>query len=134
MSKAGLAQARRPVKQDMVDRLAPAFSSGDGNLEVFLYIFLAYEIVQGTRPKAVIEGRILFAGLTGNNASYGLTPLKNYKVSSLRVIRRRMKSGNLVEIYITVNEIALAMIDVNLFQLFFFFLVYINIRCFTGVF
>jgi hypothetical protein len=46
MGKAGLAQPRRPVKEDMVDGLAAAFSGGDGNLEVFLGIFLPDKVGQ----------------------------------------------------------------------------------------
>jgi hypothetical protein len=40
MGEAGLAQSRGPVKQDMVDRLAPAFRGGDADLEVFLDVIL----------------------------------------------------------------------------------------------
>jgi hypothetical protein len=74
MGEAGLAQARRPVEQDMVDGFAPALGSGDGNLEVFLGLVLPDKVGQGTRPEAGIEGCVLFAGLPGYDASYGLTP------------------------------------------------------------
>jgi hypothetical protein len=74
MGEAGLAQSRRPVKQDMVDGLAPAFSGDDANFKVILGIFLPDEVGQGARPEAVIQGCVLFAGFPGNNASYGLTP------------------------------------------------------------
>jgi hypothetical protein len=69
MGEAGLAQARRPVKQDVVDGLAPAFSGGDADLEVFLEVLLPDEVRQGARPEAVIKGRVFNIGLTGNNAS-----------------------------------------------------------------
>jgi hypothetical protein len=69
MSEAGLTQARRPVKQDVVDGLAPAFSGGNGDLEVFLGVILPDEVGEGTRPEAVIQGRVFYIGLTGNNAS-----------------------------------------------------------------
>jgi hypothetical protein len=49
MGEAGLAQARRPVKQDMVDGFAPAFSGRDANLEVFLDIILPDKVGKGTR-------------------------------------------------------------------------------------
>ena len=75
MGQAGLAQARRPVEQDMVDRLAPALGGSNGNLEVFLGLFLPDKIGQRTRTKAVIQGGVFFAGLSGNNTGYTLTPL-----------------------------------------------------------
>jgi len=78
MGEAGLTQARRSVKQDMVDRLAPALGGGDGNLEVFLDLVLPDKVGQGTRPEAGIEGCVLFAGLAGYNAGYGLTPSSGY--------------------------------------------------------
>ena len=74
MGEAGLAQARRPVKQDMVDRFTAAFSGGDADFKVFLDLVLSDEVGQGTRPEAVIKGCVLYIGLSGNNASYGLTP------------------------------------------------------------
>jgi hypothetical protein len=58
----------------MVDGFAPAFSGGNGYLEVFLGFVLSDEISQSTGPEAVIQGCVLFAGLAGNDASYGLTP------------------------------------------------------------
>ena len=84
MGEAGLAQARRPVKQDMVDRLAPALSGGDGNLEVFLDLFLPDEVGQGTRAEAGIEGCVLCVGLSGDNAGYGLTPSEYFSKPSFR--------------------------------------------------
>ena len=62
----------------MVEGLAPTFSGGDGNLEVFLGIVLTDEIGQGTRSEAVIQGCVLFAGLPGYDAGYGLTPSIKY--------------------------------------------------------
>lgn len=79
MGEAGLAQAGRPVKEDMVDGFAPAFSGGDGNLEVFLGLVLPDKVGQGARPEAVIQGCVFFDGFAGNNASYCLTPLRNIK-------------------------------------------------------
>jgi len=58
----------------MVDRFAAAFGGGDGNLEVFLGLVLPDEVGQGTRPEAIIQGCVLFAGLTGNDASYVSPP------------------------------------------------------------
>jgi hypothetical protein len=69
MGEAGLAEARRPVKQDMVDGLTPTLGGGNANLEVFFKIFLPDEVGQGARPEAVIEWCVFYIGLTGNNAS-----------------------------------------------------------------
>jgi hypothetical protein len=44
--EAGFAQAGRPVKEDMVDRFAAAFSGGDCYLEIILGFGLAYKIGQ----------------------------------------------------------------------------------------
>jgi hypothetical protein len=74
MGEAGLAQARRPVEQDMVDRFAAAPGSGDGYLEVFLGIVLPDEVGQGTRSEAVIQGCVLFTGLAGYDARYVSPP------------------------------------------------------------
>jgi hypothetical protein len=78
MGKAGLAKARRSVKQDMVDRLAPTLSSGNANLEVFLEILLPDEVGEGTRPEAVIKRCVFYIGLTGNNASDFSPPDGNF--------------------------------------------------------
>ena len=71
MGQAGLAQSRRPVKQHMVYRFAPSFCGRNGDIEVFLGAVLPDEIRQRTRPEAVIEGRVFYIGLTGNNAGDG---------------------------------------------------------------
>jgi len=72
--QAGLAQAGRPVKQDMVYRLPPAFGGIDSYLEIFLRFNLADEVRQAPGSKTGIKRSILGAGLTRYNASYCLTP------------------------------------------------------------
>ncbi len=74
MGEAGLAQAGRAVEQDVVDGLAAALGGGDGNLEVLLGLVLADEVGEGTRPEGGIEGRVLYIGLSGDNACDGFTP------------------------------------------------------------
>jgi hypothetical protein len=74
MREAGLAQARRSVEKNVVDGLAAALGGGDGDFQVVLGIFLTDKIVQGTRPEAVIQGRVFNAGFTGNYAGDGLPP------------------------------------------------------------
>jgi hypothetical protein len=69
VGEAGLAQARRPVKQDVVDGFAPAFSGGDADFKVFLEVLLPDEVGQGTRAEAVIKGCVFYIGLTGNDTS-----------------------------------------------------------------
>jgi hypothetical protein len=69
MGEAGLAQARRPVEQDMVDGLATAPGGGDGNLEIFFGLVLPDKVGQGTRPEAGIQGRVFYIGLSGNDTS-----------------------------------------------------------------
>jgi hypothetical protein len=75
MGQAGLTEAGRPVEKDMVEGFTPAPGGGDGYFEVFFGLVLADEIGQGTRPEAVVQGCVLFAGLPGYDAGYGLTPL-----------------------------------------------------------
>jgi hypothetical protein len=62
----------------MVERFPAAPGGGNANLEVFLGVVLPDEVGQRTRPEAVIQGCVLFAGLPGYNASYGLTPSRKY--------------------------------------------------------
>jgi hypothetical protein len=71
MGEAGLTQSRRPVKQDVVDGFAAAFSGLNGYLEVFLGGFLADKVGERTRAEVIFEGRVFYIGLTGNNASDG---------------------------------------------------------------
>jgi hypothetical protein len=44
MGQAGLTQARRPVKQDVVQGLPTAPGGGDGNAEIFLGLVLSDKI------------------------------------------------------------------------------------------
>jgi hypothetical protein len=74
MGQAGLAEAGRTVKENMIEGFAAAFGCRDGNLEVVLGLVLPDKIGQGTRPEAVFQGGIIFSGLSGNYASYGFTP------------------------------------------------------------
>jgi hypothetical protein len=75
VGEAGLAQPRRSVEKDMIDRFAAAPGGSDGYLEVFLGIVLPDEVGQGTGPEAVVQGCVFFTGLAGYNARYGLTPV-----------------------------------------------------------
>jgi len=46
MGQAGLAQSRRPVKEDVVDWLAAALGGGDSDFKIFLGAVLPDEVVQ----------------------------------------------------------------------------------------
>jgi len=48
----------------VVQRLLPAFSRGDGYLEVFLNLVLPDEVVKASGAEAAVEGYILGSGLT----------------------------------------------------------------------
>jgi hypothetical protein len=74
MGQASLAQAGRPVKNNMVKGLPPALGSSDGNFEVFLYLILADKVGQTPGSKTGIEWYVLGTGLTRYYASYCLTP------------------------------------------------------------
>jgi hypothetical protein len=50
MGEAGLAEARRPIKQDVVDGFTPTLSGGNADLEVILEILLPDEVGEGTWP------------------------------------------------------------------------------------
>ncbi len=77
MSEAGLAQARRTVKEDVVERFAAASGSGYGNLEVFFGIVLPDEVGQRTRSEAIIQGSVLNIGFSGYDTRYDFTsPVK----------------------------------------------------------
>ena len=74
MGQTGLAEAGRPVKQDMVNRLTPTLSRGNSNLEVFLGLLLSDKVGQVPRSKTGIERGVLFARLTRYNACYFASP------------------------------------------------------------
>jgi hypothetical protein len=55
----------------VVQRLAPAFSRGDGYLQVFLDLILPGEVVKAAGAEAGVKAGVLGLGLAGNNALYG---------------------------------------------------------------
>jgi hypothetical protein len=57
----------------VIQRLAPAFSRGDGYLQVFLDLVLPGEVVEAAGAEAGVEGGVLGFGLARNNALYFLT-------------------------------------------------------------
>ena len=74
MRQTGLAEAGRPVKQDMVDRLTPAFSRGNSYLEVFLGLLLSDKVGQVPGSKTRIERGVLLGRFTRYNACYFASP------------------------------------------------------------
>jgi hypothetical protein len=58
----------------VVQRLAPAFSRGDGYPQVFLDLVLPGEVVKAVGAEAGIKGGVLGFGLARNNALYFFTP------------------------------------------------------------
>ncbi len=61
----------------MVQRLAPAFGSGDSYVQVVLNLALPDEIIKTPWPQAGIKWYVLSAGFTRYNASYfNLPPFK----------------------------------------------------------
>jgi hypothetical protein len=58
----------------MVQRLAPAFSRGDRDVEVFLNLVLPDEVSKASGSEATVKSYILGSGLTGNNALYFTPP------------------------------------------------------------
>jgi len=54
----------------VVQRIAPAFSRGDGYLQVFLDLVLPGEVVKAAGAEAGVKGGVLGFGLAGNNALY----------------------------------------------------------------
>jgi hypothetical protein len=74
VGQAGLPQARRPVKKDMVDRLAAGLGCRNCYFKVFLGLFLPDEVGQRTGAKAGIEGNVPFRGFAGDDSFYGPAP------------------------------------------------------------
>jgi hypothetical protein len=74
MGEAGLAEAGRPVEQDVVKGFTAASGSGDGYLQIFLGPVLSGEIGKASRSETGIKWCILGAGLTRYNASYFALP------------------------------------------------------------
>ena len=64
MGQGGLAQTRRAIKEQMVQRLTPAFGRGNGYVQIFLDRALADEVFKMPRPQAGIERYVLSAGFT----------------------------------------------------------------------
>ena len=56
----------------MVQRLFPAFSSGDGDVQVFLSLGLPDEVLKASGSQAGIKWPVLRTGFTRYDASYFL--------------------------------------------------------------
>jgi hypothetical protein len=63
MGQAGLAQAGRPVEQDMVQGFSPSSGSRNGDFQVFLRLVLPDEVGQAAGSETGIERCVLGAGL-----------------------------------------------------------------------
>ena len=63
----GLAQSRRAVQQDMIERLAAAPRCLDGNLDVLLHAPLADVFRQALGPHARFNSHVLVKRLSGDN-------------------------------------------------------------------
>ena len=74
VSKAGLTEAGRPVKQDMVDGLSPAFGGGNTDFEVIFYLLLPDKVGQGPRSETCIERCVFFNRFARYNARYFAPP------------------------------------------------------------
>jgi len=75
MGEAGLAESGRSVKKYVVDRLAAPLCRGNSYLKIFFRFFLSDKVGQVSGAQAVIERRILFAGLAGYYTCYLASPL-----------------------------------------------------------
>lgn len=64
MGQGGLAQAGRPVEQNVVQRLTPALGRGDGDIQVALDFVLSDEVIKVAGTEAGIQRGVLGAGLT----------------------------------------------------------------------
>jgi hypothetical protein len=60
--------------------LAAAPGGRDGYFEVVLGVFLPDEVGQGTRPEAVVQGCVFFAGFTGNYAGDGFASVEKWYI------------------------------------------------------
>jgi hypothetical protein len=74
MGQGSLAQAGRPIEEDVIQRFIPAPGSGYSYSQVFLGPVLADKLIQAARPQVGLQGYILGGGLTGGNALYGELP------------------------------------------------------------
>ncbi len=70
MGQGSLTQPGGAVKEQMVQRLIPAFGGSDSYVQVLLDPVLPDEISKMSRSQAGIEGNILGAGFTRYNVSY----------------------------------------------------------------
>ncbi len=74
MGQGGLAQAGRPIEEDVVQCLIPAPGGGYGYSQVFLGPVLADKLIQAARSQAGLKRYILGGRLAGGNALYGELP------------------------------------------------------------
>jgi hypothetical protein len=74
VSQARLAQAGGTVKEHVVQGFMAASGGGDGNLKVFLGLFLSGEFSQVPGPQTGIQRCILGTGLPRYDTSYFVLP------------------------------------------------------------
>ncbi len=67
VGQGGLAQPRRPIQQEMVQRLLPLEGGGDADAQVVLELLLADELLQPTRPQGSVQGHVVFLKLARSN-------------------------------------------------------------------
>jgi hypothetical protein len=74
MGQSSLAQAGRPIEEDVIQRFIPAPGSGYGYSQVFLGPVLTDKLIQAARPQAGLKGYILGGRFAGGNTLYGELP------------------------------------------------------------
>jgi hypothetical protein len=64
IGESSFSQAGGTIKQRVVQGFTPAFSRGNGDIQVLFYSVLADEIIQAVRPETDVQDRIFTAGLS----------------------------------------------------------------------
>ena len=91
VGQGGLAQAGRPVEQDVVDRLAPAFGGGNGNFRFSLILSCPMKSARLRGRRLVSSGASSSLGLPEIMRAISLHPLKSLSSSLLKqAIRGRI--------------------------------------------
>src|SRR5262249_672289 len=62
-----LAQARRPIEQDVIYRLAASFGGVNQDAQIAFHLVLADVLFQSTRAQTAVKGDFFFAHFSGNN-------------------------------------------------------------------
>jgi hypothetical protein len=68
VGQGGLAQPRRAVEQDVVERLAPAARRIDGDAQVVLQLLLADELGQAARAERRVQGLVVVLDMPRGDA------------------------------------------------------------------